>query len=91
MPSLVSALARSTHSIAGHLRALVGQHVKQSLGGLQVHRHGGERVGEDVVDLAGDPGPLGERRRLGFRRVRPPRLLERLLGLDRRGTGRRAW
>ena len=60
-----------------------GQRVdgEQPLGGLQVHRHRGEGVGEHVVDVTGDPGPLGQRGRLRLGLVRPAGLREHALGL----------
>ena len=52
-----------------------------NLGGLQVDRHRGQRVGEYVVDVPGDPGPFGQRRgvRLGF--AGPLGLGQHVLGL----------
>jgi hypothetical protein len=54
---------------------------QQPLGGLQVHRHRRERVGEDIVDVTGDPGPLGERGRLVLGLPGPANLGEHALGL----------
>ena len=65
----------------GEFRAPAGSSPSSPSAACEVHRHGGERVREHVVDLAGDPRPLGQRRRLRFRGVRPAGLFQRLFGL----------
>ena len=85
LPGLGEALAR--HGACGDdsFQDLVAElprrlPLDQQPGRLQVHELRGEAVGEHVVDLAGDPGPLGQRRRLGLRHPRRPLLGEQPLG-----------
>ena len=54
---------------------------QQALGGLQVDRHRGQRVGQHVVDVAGDPGSFGERGRVRLGLAGAAGLGQHVLGL----------
>ena len=78
---------------AGHLLEHLGHDLRvgpplppEQLHAVQRQHQAGQRVREDVVDLAGQPGPLGQGRGLGLGRLGGTELGQEILGPGLGGT-----